>query len=70
MEEVHLRFSHITEQIFEKLDNNGLSKCRKVSIVWQDIVDDQKEIWMRKRRDFIMSGYEYRRTGSKSKGKR
>ena len=48
MEEAFLRFPHITEQIFEKVTNASLTKCRLVSDSWQTMIDTQKEIWIRK----------------------
>ena len=48
MEEASLRFPHLTEQILEKLDNVSLTKLRKVSNSWQYLIDNQKEVWIRK----------------------
>ena len=48
MEEVSLRFQHIKEQIFQKLDISSLTKCRKVSIFWQKIIDEDKELWIQR----------------------
>ena len=48
MEEASLRFPHLTDQIFEKLDNVSLTKCRKISNWWQYMIDNRKEVWIRK----------------------
>ena len=47
MEEVILRFPHLIEQIFEKLDNKSLTKSRKVSISWKNVIDNQRYYWIR-----------------------
>ena len=36
IEEIFSRFPHIGEQIFEKLSNQSLTKCRKVNHNWQE----------------------------------
>ena len=38
IEETFLRFPHIGEQILEKLDDQSLFKCQKVSKPWQDFI--------------------------------
>ena len=48
MEELSLRFQHIKEQIFQRLDISSLSKCRKVSIFWKKIIDEDKELWIQR----------------------
>ena len=48
MEEVLLRFSHLTRSIFQKLDNFSLIRCREVNISWQNIIDLQREISIRR----------------------
>ena len=48
MEEASLRFPHLTEKILEKLDNQSLTKCRKISNDWKKIVRTQKDYWIRK----------------------
>ena len=39
------RFSHISEQIFEKLDNQSLKNCREVSKSYQECIDNQNILW-------------------------
>ena len=41
------RFPHIFEQIFEKLDDEGLTKCREVSRSWKSVIDEKKFPWIR-----------------------
>ena len=41
-EEVFLRFLHLSENVFEYLDNTSLAKCRKVGRSWQNHLDQQK----------------------------
>ena len=41
----HLRFSHITEQIFENLDSKSLKNCREVSKSWQICIDNRNILW-------------------------
>ena len=42
MEEVILRFPHLGRQIFEKLDNQSLSKCRIIGKTWKSFIDNEK----------------------------
>ena len=42
-----LRFPHLPEQIFQKLDNESLFKCREVQRSWQNIIDDRNYPWLR-----------------------
>ena len=42
MEEVNLRFHHISEQIFGCLDNESLANCQEVCRSWNDFLDGQK----------------------------
>ena len=48
MEQLILRFSHVTEQIFQQLENKDLAKCREVKKLWQKFIDEQKTIPLRK----------------------
>ena len=47
MEDLITRFQHISEQIFEQLDNKSLTTCRKVSKSWQKFVDNKNFAWIR-----------------------
>ena len=42
MEEVNLRFQHISEQIFGCLDNKSLASCKEVCRSWNNFLDGQK----------------------------
>ena len=48
MEVTILRFSHLSERIFNLLDNQNLLKCKKVNKSWQDYLDKQKFLEIRK----------------------
>ena len=41
-----LRFPHLPEQIFQKLDNENLFKCREVARSWQTIIDGRNYPWL------------------------
>ena len=41
MEEAFLRFPHLPEQIFEKLDNKSLTDSRAVGISRQNFIDEK-----------------------------
>ena len=45
MEEAFLRFPHLPEQIFEKLDNKSLTNSRAVGISWQNFIDERRYPW-------------------------
>ena len=42
MEEVFLRFPHLSDDIFNALDNKSLANCKEVSKVWYNYLHDQK----------------------------
>ena len=42
------RFPSLAQDIFKELDNKSLIKCRKVSVQWQNFVDNQKYNWIRR----------------------
>ena len=42
MEEVNLRFQHISEQIFGCLDNKSLASCKETCRSWNNFLDGQK----------------------------
>ena len=44
IEDIFLRFPHIGEQILEKLEDDNLSKCQKVSKPWKDFITKNK-VW-------------------------
>ena len=42
-----MRFPHLPEQIFQKLDDESLFKCREVERSWQNIIDNRNYPWHR-----------------------
>ena len=42
MEELNSRFEHISEQIFDRLDNKSLVNCMEVSSNWYHFFEDRK----------------------------
>ena len=48
IEEIFWRFSHMGRQILEELDNQSLVECYKVNKWWQQFIDGQKTIYIRK----------------------
>ena len=47
MEETFQRFSHLAEEIFQNLNNEGLAKCREVCRFWQSFIDNRNYPWIR-----------------------
>ena len=47
MEELNSRFEHISEQIFDQLDNKSLVNCMEVSSNWYHFLEDRKFINIR-----------------------
>ena len=48
MEELFLRFSHLSENIFDQLDDVSFAKCRSVSKNWKVNIDKGKTHHVRK----------------------
>ena len=48
MEELFLRFPHLSESIFNALDNKTFVICKEVSTVWYDYLDDKKFVQERR----------------------
>ena len=48
MEELIKRFPSIAQDVQKELDNRSLTKCKEVSPLWNDSVDNKKEIWLRR----------------------
>ena len=48
MDELIKRFPSLAQDVQKELDNRSLSKCKEVSPLWNDSVDNQKEIWIRR----------------------
>ena len=53
MEEVFLRFPHIGEQVLKQLDNEDLTKCRKISPSWNEFIGNQKLPWIRMMKKYL-----------------
>ena len=47
MDKQFARFPHISEEIFDQLDNQNLVKCRRISKSWCNYLDDQKILYIR-----------------------
>ena len=53
MEEVISRFSHLSENIFNSLDNNSIANSMKVSKFWKNYLKNQKFVQIRKIKAFV-----------------
>lgn len=42
------RFPSVAQNIFKELDSKSLIKCRKASFLWQNFIDNEKFIWIRR----------------------
>ena len=47
MEIIALRFPHITDQIFELINNKSITKCREVEKTWLRFIDEDDLPWKR-----------------------
>ena len=47
MDEAFLRFPHLPEQVFQKLDNKGLANSRVVGASWHNFIDARDYPWKR-----------------------
>ena len=47
IQDLMVRFPHLPEKIFQKLDCEGLFKCRKVARSWLNIIDERNYPWLR-----------------------
>ena len=47
MDALMLKFPHLPEQIFQKLNNESLFKCREVSSSWRNTIDGRNYPWLR-----------------------
>ena len=68
MEILILRFPHIAQQIFEKLSDKSLTKCRAVGKLWQTFIDENSLPWIRinKFPSILTKGNTYLHVASKS----
>ena len=42
METLFQRFSHLSEEVFDSVDNQSLAKCQEVSLPWYEFLRKQK----------------------------
>ena len=47
MQDLMVRFTHLPEQIFNKLDDESLFKCREVAKLWQNLINGRNYPWLR-----------------------
>ena len=47
MDNIFLRFPHVSEKIFDQLDNPSLALCKMVSRPWNNYLNDQKFLYER-----------------------
>ena len=44
METLHIRFPHLSLAIFQLLDDQSISKCREVCLLWKNFIDEEKSL--------------------------
>ena len=49
----------VAQDIFKELDNKSLIKCREVSVPWQNFIDNEKFIWIRRMHKYNESMKEF-----------
>jgi len=47
MDEVILRFPTVAKNLFKEIDNEGLTRCKEVSKLWCNVINNQKDLWLR-----------------------
>ena len=47
------RFPHLGEAIFNQVDDKTLINCRKMSQIWCQIIDGQRNTWLRLLKKYI-----------------
>ena len=52
MDELHIRFPHLTEKIFSRLDFQSLCTCREVSRTWNKAMETEKLSYVNKIKDY------------------
>ena len=52
LDDMILRFPTVVDAIFKELDNQSVAKCRNVSGLWCEFIDNQKLPWIRKIQKF------------------
>ena len=53
MENIFLRFPHLSEAIFDNMDNQSLFTCMNVSRIWHQYLENQKFIFIRSMAKFV-----------------
>ena len=53
MEDIAFRFPHLGEAIFDQVDDKTLINCRKMSKRWCQIIDGQRNTWLRLLKKYI-----------------
>ena len=53
MEKIFLRFPHLSEAIFDNMDNQSLFICINVSRIWLEYLKNQKFIYIRSMSNFV-----------------
>ena len=61
MEEAFLRFPHLSERIFDSVDNKSLSNCKGVSKSWYDYLDAQKFLETRIIKSILIKSMTFKR---------
>ena len=65
MQEQFERFPHISEKIFDQLDDQNLVKCRRICKLWCNYLDNQKNLYIRIIKQSILSS-DYNKTPAHS----
>ena len=47
MENLSMKYPHLSESIFNKIDNLTLNICRRMSTIWCGFIDEQRSTWIR-----------------------
>ena len=53
MEKIFLRFPHLSEAIFDNMNNQSLFNCMNVSRIWHEYLKNQKFIYIRSIEKFV-----------------
>ena len=58
METIFQRFPHLSQEIFDLVDNQSLAKCQEVSLPWYEFLQKQKFRKIREIKSLIESFHE------------
>ena len=53
LEDLFLRYPHLSEAILNKLDDKALVECKNVSRTWCNVIDGQRFLWIRILKKYI-----------------